>query len=395
MNFPDSTYLFVLAVLIPSFTLTWLGCFVLRHYASRWGLVDQPGYRKIHDTPKPTSAGIAIAVGVLLPLLVGVCGAKIIIFLQQNSPHFPLLQMLPDMVKIHANGVLSQLPKLCELVGGGIVLLLLGLADDLRGLDWRLRIGVETSVAFVMVLLGWRLALPLPFQTLPTPLFCVIQWGCSIFWIVGLINSFNMLDNMDGLSGGVAAIASAMLAMVLLGGSAITGNEPQFFVAGMFLLLAGALCGFLRHNRFPAKIFMGDTGAYFVGYLIAMLTISATFAGENLPNHTIFAPLCVLAVPIYDTLSVVVIRIRSGKSPFEGDKNHYSHRLVRLGMSRIHAVRTIYLTTFCCGLGAMLLYEISFFGAIIVLTMIVSMLSLIANIEFSAAKTRETPPHEP
>lgn len=395
MNFPHSVYGFVPAVLLPSFMLTWLGCFVLRRYASRWGLVDQPGYRKIHETPKPTSAGLAIALGVLLPLISGILGAKLIVDLQQTSPQSPILQYLPNMVKIHAAGVVFQLPKLCELMLGGIVLLLLGLADDLRGLDWRLRIGVETGVALVMVTLGWRLALPLPFQALPTPIFSTLQWGLTLFWIVGLINSFNMLDNMDGLSGGVAAIASAMLAMVLLGGSSITGNEPQFFIAGMFLLLTGALCGFLRHNRFPAKIFMGDTGAYFVGYLIAMLTISATFAGENLPSYTIFAPLCVLAVPIYDTLSVVIIRIRNGKSPFEGDKNHYSHRLVRLGMSRVHAVRTIYLTTFCCGLGAMLLYEISLFGAIIVLTMIVSMLSLIANIEFSAANPHETPPHEP
>ncbi|MDO4558435.1 MAG: MraY family glycosyltransferase, partial [Planctomycetia bacterium] len=140
------------------------------------------------------------------------------------------------------------------------------------------------------------------------------------------------------------------------------------------------------------RIFMGDTGSCFTGYLMAILTISATFAGEHLPSHTIFAPLCVLAVPIYDTTSVVILRWSQGRSPFEGDKNHYSHRLVRLGMSQVHAVRTIYLTTFSCGLGAFLLCEVTSSGAVVILSMILAQLLLTANLEFTASHHRNDPP---
>ena len=388
MRFSLEILSLIVILFFPSFLIAWLGCFVIRKNAVRWGLLDHPGVRKIHRIAKPTSAGLAIATAVFVPLAVGLIFACYVAALQRSSPSAMLLTYLPEIVTRHAAGVISQSSKLFELLFGAVILLFLGLLDDIRGLDWRLRIGVETVVSVALVSFGWRFALPVFFQTVPEPIFSIVQYSISIVWIVGFINSFNMLDNMDGLSGGVAAIASTMLALVLLSGVGNDGNigdEPQYFVAGMFLLLSGAQCGFLRHNRFPAKIFMGDTGAYFTGYLIAMLTISATFAGDHLPSHTIFAPLCVLAVPIYDTTTVILIRLRQGKSPFKGDKNHYSHRLVRLGMSPIHAVRTVYLTTFCCSLGALLLYEISSFGALVVLCMIITLLLLVANIEFAAS----------
>jgi UDP-GlcNAc:undecaprenyl-phosphate GlcNAc-1-phosphate transferase len=182
---------------------------------------------------------------------------------------------------------------------------------------------------------------------------------------------------MDGLSAGVAAIVAGILAAVMLAAP----SRPQLFVAGLLLTLVGALLGFLWHNRAPAKIFMGDAGSYFVGFLIAMTTLMATFAGENLPEHSILAPLCVLAVPIYDTLSVLIIRIRQGRSPFEGDKSHFSHRLVELGLSKKHAVWTIYLATATCGLGALLLYQVDAAGAAIILALVVCVLLLVAVLE--------------
>ncbi len=155
----------------------------------------------------------------------------------------------------------------------------------------------------------------------------------SVLWIVGLINSFNMLDNMDGLAAGVAAIASAILGVVMLL-TPESANQPQLFVAGFCFVLVGALLGFLIHNRPPARIIMGDAGSYFIGFSLAVITILATFAGGGDPRHAILAPLCVLAVPIYDTASVVWIRLRAGRSPFHGDTNHFSHRLVALGLTR-------------------------------------------------------------
>ena len=128
--------------------------------------------------------------------------------------------------------------------------------------------------------------------------------------------------------------------------------------AGFCWWWSASLVGFLGHNGPPARLFMGDAGSYLVGYLLAMTTLSATFAGSDLPRHAILAPLCVLAVPLYDTLTVVLIRLRGGRSPFEGDKSHFSHRLVELGMTKTQAVLTIYLTTATCGLGALLLHQV-------------------------------------
>ena len=183
-----------------------------------------------------------------------------------------------------------------------------------------------------------------------------ITWGLSVIWIVALINSFNMLDNMDGLSAGVAAIGAAMLAAVLLVTPDAQTRQPQLFVAGFLLVIVGALLGFLWHNRPPARIFMGDAGSYFVGFCIAVTTLLATYTEyQGTRQHAVLAPLCVMAVPLYDMISVIWIRVREGRSPFQADKSHFSHRLVDLGLTKGQAVLTIYLTTATCGLGALLL----------------------------------------
>jgi UDP-GlcNAc:undecaprenyl-phosphate GlcNAc-1-phosphate transferase len=178
-----------------------------------------------------------------------------------------------------------------------------------------------------------------------------------------------------------------MLAGVLLSAPDPQTSQPQLFVAGLLLVLVGSLCGFLWHNRPPARIFMGDAGSYFVGFLLAASTISATFTGGGLPRHAILAPLCILAVPLYDTATVVWIRLRAGRSPFEGDKNHFSHRLVELGLSRVQAVLTIYLTTATCGLGAFLLHQVNVAGAAVVMLIVACILTLIAVLETAARRS--------
>jgi UDP-GlcNAc:undecaprenyl-phosphate GlcNAc-1-phosphate transferase len=168
-------------------------------------------------------------------------------------------------------------------------------------------------------------------------------------------------------------------------------HQPQLFVAGFLLLFVGSLLGFLWHNRPPARLFMGDAGSYLIGYLLAMATLTATFAGGELQTGApgasasgfpgALAPLCVLAVPIYDTASVVLIRLRQGRSPFVGDKSHFSHRLVKLGMTKPQAVLTIYLATATCGLGALLLHQVNSIGAILVLLLVACTLLLVAVLE--------------
>ncbi|MFM7930377.1 MAG: MraY family glycosyltransferase, partial [Pirellula sp.] len=155
------------------------------------------------------------------------------------------------------------------LLSGGSVVAILGLMDDRFGLDWKVRIAVEFAVAAGIVY-GLQLQLT-AYIDLPwlTPIL-------SVIWIVMLINSFNMLDNMDALSAGVAAIISGMLALMLLTTSEPSQREPQLFVAVMALALLGGLIGFLKHNWPPASIFMGDSGSYFVGYWIAVTTLLST-----------------------------------------------------------------------------------------------------------------------
>jgi UDP-GlcNAc:undecaprenyl-phosphate/decaprenyl-phosphate GlcNAc-1-phosphate transferase len=227
---------------------------------------------------------------------------------------------------------------------------------------------------------GWRLT-----AFIDAPLLTAVL---SVIWIVGIVNAFNMLDNMDGLAVGVAWIASAILIAAILTAPDPRSTGPQLFVAGFLLVLAGSLAGFWRHNRPPATIFMGDAGSYFVGFCIATSTLMATFAGGGMPRHAVFAPLCVLAVPIYDMLTVVTIRLKAGRSPFEGDKNHFSHRLVALGLRPKQAVWTIYLVTTACGLGALLLHQVNELGAVVILVMVGCMLATIAILEATARRDR-------
>ena len=257
--------------------------------------------------------------------------------------------------------------------------MLLGLADDWRGLDWRLRLAVQTIVAAVLVFgKGWQLTL-----FIDAPL---VTGALSVIWIVGLVNSFNMLDNMDGLSAGVATICAVLLAAVLLLAPNPVTHGPQLFVAGFLLVLAGSLGGFLIHNRPLARLFMGDAGSYFVGFCLGIATLLATFTGGSLPRHAILAPLCVLAVPLYDTVSVVFIRLRAGRSPFAADKSHFSHRLVDLGLTKTQAVLTIYLASATCGLGALLLYQVDAVGAAVIGLVVVCVLGLIAILESTARR---------
>ena len=189
----------IIGALLPSLVVSLVAACLVRRWAPRWGLVDRPGHRKVHSTPTPLGGGLAVFTGIVAPLA---CGYLALVYLPGHA-------VLPSLVTEHAAGLLSQAPKLLLLLGGGAVLVVLGLIDDRRGLDWRWRILVQAAVASALVWYweGWRLSLYIldhPWITMPL----------SVLWIVGLINSFNMLDNMDGLSAGVAAIASAMLVAV-------------------------------------------------------------------------------------------------------------------------------------------------------------------------------------
>lgn len=346
----------------------------LRRHAPRFGLVDHPGQRKVHRAPTPLGGGLAIWLGVVLTFAAG----QVLLWLVQAE--VIRRDRLPEFVTTHLAGIGEQMPRLWLLLAAGTVLMVLGLLDDLRGLDWRLRLFVQLAVAAFVAWLGYRLT-------------SFVQWPLvnsvvTVVWIVALINAFNMLDNMDGLSGGVATIAATMLTGVVLIAPDPESQHPQLFVAGFLLVMIGATLGFLWHNRPPARIFMGDAGSYFLGFWLAVATILATFTGGRLPTHAILAPLLILAVPLYDMTTVILIRLRQGRSPFVGDKSHFSHRLVELGMTKGQAVLTIYLTTATCGLGAFLLHQVNVVGAGIIVLLVLCVLTLIAVLETAGRKGR-------
>jgi UDP-GlcNAc:undecaprenyl-phosphate/decaprenyl-phosphate GlcNAc-1-phosphate transferase len=370
-------FIFLAGSILPSLLIALVATRLIRSYSPKLGLMDQPNaQRKVHTSPTPLGGGIGIWMGVIGTFAVG----ELMLVLALNLP--AVANLLPDLAREHLAGVVNQSANLWILLAAGTVLMVLGLLDDRKGLSWQVRIAVEFGVAAACVFFVKNLQLT-AFMNMP-PLTGLL----SVLWIVALINSFNMLDNMDGLSGGVAAISASILAAVLLLNPDPQTNRPQLFVAGFLLVLVGAILGFLWHNRPPAKIFMGDSGAYFIGFCIAVATLLATYAGYQTPKrHAILAPLVVMAVPLYDMCTVLLIRIRAGKSPFQADKNHFSHRLVDLGLTRTQAVLTVYLTTATCGLAALLLHQVEMAGAIIIMLLVGCILALVGILEATARHT--------
>ena len=326
-----------------SFSLTIILTPLVIRLARRVNFLDHPGPRKIHTTPTPYGGGIAVAATVLLatlwaarysPLAAASAGTK--------SFNWPLYAM------------------------GSLVILALGLVDDRRKLSARVKLLVQTIVATGVATGGERLRL----FDVPAPLSIAV----TVLWILAVTNAFNLLDHMDGLSSGVALLAGASFLVVAL-------QTGQGFIAAMIVPLLGACAGFLLFNFPPAKIFLGDAGSLFIGFWMSCLTISFTFYDAHYRLYTYFVPLAVLAVPLFDTSSVVLIRLLKRRPIFEGDTNHLAHRLTALGMSRRGAVLTVYALTLTAGLSAVLLYHVSQTGAILILVQLLLTFGIITLLE--------------
>ncbi|TWT82234.1 WecA-like glycosyltransferase [Planctomycetes bacterium CA13] len=361
----------VAVTVLPPLLVTLVSLYPVRRFADALGLVARPGGHSTHTNVTPLGGGIGIWLGIMFTFL----SATVTLYLvRQNAD---LQSHLPSQSLVYLEGAWLRLGQLWSLLGAATVLVILGVTDDRRGgVNPFFRLAVEFAVAgYVVYGMGFGLTA-----------FIGISWltdFLSVVWIVALINSFNMLDNMDGLSGGVAAIISASMAIVMLTTPDPGTSRPQVFVAALLLVVCGALLGFLWHNFSPAKIFMGDGGSYLVGFLIAVAMLMATFASsDHEPRpHAMLAPLCAMAVPLYDMTTVLWIRIRQGRSPFVGDRSHFSHRLVELGLSRTQAVLTIYLVTGTCGLASVLLTHVGIVQAITVIGIVACMLLLVIILE--------------
>lgn len=325
------------ATLIPTLALMPL----MIRFARAVNFLDQPGPRKIHSEPVPYGGGLVVALVVLIATFI--VGPMV-------PPSDPDAKAFPWAVYAM----------------GGLVILVLGVVDDRRRLSARMKLLVQTIVAVGVSLGGARL------QLFDAPL--AVSVGVTTVWILAITNAFNLLDHMDGLSGGVAALAGAAFLIVAL-------QTGQVLIAAMIVPLLGACLGFLCFNFPPAKIYLGDAGSLFIGFWISCLTISFTFYKASYPLYTYFVPLAILAVPLFDTAVVVLIRAFNHKPIFEGDTNHFAHRLTALGMSRKGAVLTVYALTLTAGLSAVLLYHVKQQGALLILFQLLLTFGIITLLE--------------
>lgn len=362
-------YLVVILSLVGPFVLSVVATYVVRGWAVRRGFVDRPSGHKQHERAIALGGGIAITVAFVLPLLLGVVAAWMM-----NSSAPP--GWLPEFVRMHLPGIASKLQVVLGVLAGAVVLHVVGLIDDRRALGPWIKFAVQFAVA---IFVAWPMGIR-AVELLPGPLSIAV----TVLWIVLITNAFNFLDNMDGLSAGVAAVGAAIFAVAAMA-------VGQVFVPVMAFVLVGTLAGYLVFNFPPASIFMGDAGSLVIGYLMAVLTVLTTFydPGLGLTRLGVFVPIVVLAVPLYDVTSVVVHRMRLGLSPFRGDRRHFSHRLVRRGMSTRGAVLTIYLATAATGLPAIVLPRVPLWGAVLLLVQCICVVIMIAVLEHAGTSSED------
>ena len=300
----------------------------VRALARRAGVMDRPSPRKLHARPVPLLGGLALYAAI---------GGTAAFF----AP---------------------PAPGLLGLVAGATLLLLTGLWDDTRGLSPRGKLLAQAAAALLALAGGVSISF------LPHPL---LNWGVTVLWLVGITNAFNLLDNMDGLSAGVAAIGAG--AFALLAARYIELGPEQLPTAVAGAAIAGACLGFLRHNLYHASIFMGDAGSQTLGFLLAGLAAYGSWRSPTLPT-SLLIPFLVLAYPIFDTSLVTLLRWRQGRPLTLGGKDHSSHRLVRLGLGRTETVLLIYLFALTHALTAALVTSVTLRLALLALAISASVL---------------------
>ncbi len=284
-----------------------------RRLAPRLGMMDQPSARKVHHQPVPRIGGVAIYLAVL---------AASVALAQWSSITYA---------------------QIGSIVVGATGISFLGLVDDRWGLRPVIKIIGQVLAALLLYATGIYVG------TFPFPALNLVV---TIFWVGYITNGLNLLDNMDGLAGGVAAIGAAYFALMC-------ASNGQYLVGALSIAVLGACLGFLFYNLNPASIFMGDSGALFLGFVLAAIGIKLRFP-DNVKFVTWMVPVLVLGMPIFDTTLVIISRLRRGLNPLtHAGKDHVSHRLVAAGLTQREAVLTLYVVSFILGLLALFVTQAS------------------------------------
>ena len=290
---------------------------LVRYAAMQLGILDEPSARKLHRAPVPLMGGAAIYLAFIVALAVW--------------------------------GERSYVNEVVGIFVGATLVSLIGALDDSRGVGSYLKLAFQIAAACILILSGVQVRLFNGF----------LDIALTLLWVVGITNAFNLLDNMDGLSAGVATVASAFFTLL----AAMSG---QYLVGTLAAALGGACVGFLVYNWNPARVFMGDTGSLFLGFLLAAVGIKLRFPA-NSASITWLIPVLILALPIFDTSLVFLSRLRRGKNPLTTPgKDHLSHRLANLTGSQREAVLLCYLVTGATGLASIFLTQANLQEALVV-----------------------------
>ncbi len=311
----------VVAALVVALVVAMVAVPLVRRLAIRMGAIDMPGVvgtdseRHLHKEPTPRMGGLAIFVGFL---------ASMLLFVQLNT-------------------------RLTTMLIGAVIIVVLGMVDDVRGLPALLKFAVQIVAALVAVAGGNTIS----YLSAPTWIAAsghlnlgVLSVPVSVLWIVLITNAVNLIDGLDGLAAGVSAISSVCLLIVAMGYSDIT-------VAVLCAALAGGCIGFLPYNISPARIFMGDTGSTFIGFILAVASIQGLFKIYALISFAV--PFCLLGLPIFDVCYAVIARVSHGENPMKADRKHIHYRLLDMGLTRQQTVAVLYIITGILGLTAVLL----------------------------------------
>ena len=316
MNSDLQTMGWVAAALVTAMVVALIATPVVKSLAFKVGAVDVPkDNRRMHDHPIPRMGGLAIFFGFILSVLLYV-------------------QMTPQL-----RGMLL----------GGVIIVVLGIFDDIYALGAKFKLAVQIVAALVAVLSGnviQILSNPNIFSADPWWELGWLSYPVTVLWIVAITNAVNLIDGLDGLACGVSTISALTMLVISLA----VADAP---VAIVMAALAGGCIGFLPYNLNPAKIFMGDTGSTFLGYILAVVSIQGLFKFYTIISFAV--PFLMLGLPIFDTCFAFIRRIAHGQSPMHPDRSHVHHRLIDMGFNQKQAVAVLYVVSAILGLSAVVL----------------------------------------
>ena len=306
----------ILLPLVVALVISFLSTPIVKSFAYKLGAIDVPkDERRMHKVPIPRMGGLAIFLGFIISVL--------------------LFVEVDDQMK----GILL----------GSVIIVVMGIIDDITPLRASLKFVIQILAALIPVYYGVQITCisnPNLFSDNPYWNFGWLSIPITVIWIVGLTNAVNLIDGLDGLAIGVSSISAlTMLAIAIL------VAEPQ--VAVIMAALVGACIGFMPYNMNPAKIFMGDTGSTFLGYILACITIQGLFKFYAVISFVV--PFLILGLPIFDTMFAIIRRISHGQNPMAPDRSHVHHRLIDMGLNQKQAVAVLYVISAILGLSAVVL----------------------------------------